>query len=270
MYEVHEEVCEPALVPQELSGAVSGYCWARNCVGQAGASVYRLYGKPGAPDLYLKHGHEALAAEVRGEADKMEWLAAHVAAPAVRHCVQTPADTWLLISALPGKTARQIIVEDPESKTASVDALADFLRTIHSIPTNACPFDSRFEDRLELARKRIDAGLVDEGDFDDERAGWGMERAWNEMQSRLPFTPDPVVTHGDYSLDNLLIEAGTVAGCIDLGRLGIADRYQDLAIMWNCLGDFDVSLQQRFLARYGELEPDEGKLQLHLMLDELF
>ncbi|MEM8576200.1 MAG: APH(3')-I family aminoglycoside O-phosphotransferase [Pseudomonadota bacterium] len=265
-----EEMCELALVPQELASEVRGYSWARNRVGQAGASVYRLYGKPGAPDLYLKHGHGDLAAGVREEAAKMRWLADYIAAPAVMRCVHDPADTWVLMTAMPGKTAQQVLEEDPESRAVIVDTLADFLKSIHSVPISVCPFKSPLNDRLELARKRIDAGLVDEGDFDDEREGWGAERVWDAIHTRLPFTSDPVVTHGDYSLDNLLMEAGAVVGCVDVGRLGIADRYQDLAIMWNCLGDFDVSLQRRFLSRYGVSKPDEGKLQLYLMLDELF
>lgn len=72
------------------------------------------------------------------------------------------------------------------------------------------------------------------------------------------------------SLDNLLICEGEVAGCIDVGRTGIADRYQDLAILWNRLGEFDSLLQERFFQQYGITDMDLCKLQFHLMLDELF
>ncbi|MEN3274353.1 MAG: aminoglycoside 3-phosphotransferase [Massilia sp.] len=133
-----------------------------------------------------------------------------------------------------------------------------------------CPFTSDHAYRLTRARARIDAGLVDEDDFDEEREGWTAEQVWEAMQRLLPLAPDPVVTHGDFSLDNFLIRDGEVVGCIDAGRVGIADRYQDLAIVWNCLGEFGASLQERFLTQYGIPEPDQGKLQFHLMLDELF
>lgn len=63
------------------------------------------------------------------------------------------------------------------------------------------------------------------------------------MQGLLPLASDPVVTHGDYSLDNLLPHEGDVVGCIDAGRVGIADRYQDVAILWNCVGEFGTALQ---------------------------
>ena len=96
------------------------------------------------------------------------------------------------------------------------------------------------------------------------------EQVWEAMQRLLPLTPDSVVTHGDFSLDNLLIKDGEVIGCIDTGRVGIADRYQDLAILLNCLTEFDAALQERFLKQYGIDEPDQDKLQFHLLLDELF
>ncbi|MEE6076968.1 phosphotransferase, partial [Avibacterium paragallinarum] len=63
---------------------------------------------------------------------------------------------------------------------------------------------------------------------------------------------------------------GKLIGCIDVGRVGIADRYQDLAILWNCLGEFSPSLQKRLFHKYGIDNPDMNKLQFHLMLDEFF
>ncbi|MFW8265181.1 phosphotransferase, partial [Klebsiella pneumoniae] len=83
---------------------------------------------------------------------------------------------------------------------------------------------------------------VDASDFDDERNGWPVEQVWKEMHKLLSVSPDSVVTHGDFSLDNLIFDEGKLIGCIDVGRVGIADRYQDLAILWNCLGEFSPSL----------------------------
>lgn len=55
---------------------------------------------------------------------------------------------------------------------------------------------------------------------------------------------------------------------IDVGRLGVADRYQDLAILWNNLEEYGLGAE--LLRAYGEAEPDETRLRFHLMLDELF
>ncbi|WP_252358751.1 aminoglycoside 3'-phosphotransferase, partial [Escherichia coli] len=120
------------------------------------------------------------------------------------------------------------------------------------------------------AQSRMNNGLVDASDFDDERNGWPVEQVWKEMHKLLPFSPDSVVTHGDFSLDNLIFDEGKLIGCIDVGRVGIADRYQDLAILWNCLGEFSPSLQKRLFQKYGIDNPDMNKLQFHLMLDEFF
>ncbi|HCL7563260.1 TPA: aminoglycoside 3'-phosphotransferase, partial [Klebsiella pneumoniae] len=151
-----------------------------------------------------------------------------------------------------------------------VDALAVFLRRLHSIPVCNCPFNSDRVFRLAQAQSRMNNGLVDASDFDDERNGWPVEQVWKEMHKLLPFSPDSVVTHGDFSLDNLIFDEGKLIGCIDVGRVGIADRYQDLAILWNCLGEFSPSLQKRLFQKYGIDNPDMNKLQFHLMLDEFF
>lgn len=265
-----EEACRAVTVPGSMSCAVAGYAWARDRVGESGGAVYRLHGKPGAPDLYLKHGRHKVADAIGDEAARLRWLTGRLPAPAVVNVVRTTDEAWLLMTALPGKTAYQLLEADPGQGHAIVDALASFLQRLHALPASACAFDSDHAHRLVLARARIEAGLVDEGDFDQERAGGTARQVWDAMQALLPLAPDPVVTHGDYSLDNLLIVDGEVAGCIDAGRVGIADRYQDLAIAWNCLGEFGGALQERFLQTYGITEPDWRKLQFYLMLDELF
>ncbi len=145
------------------------------------------------------------------------------------------------------------------------------MRQFHRIPASECPYNSDHAFRLSRARLRIDAGLVEVEDFDDQRQGWTAEQVWGELQGLLPLMPtDPVVTHGDFSLDNLFLSQGEVVGCIDVSRVGVADRYQDLSILWNCLGEFGPALQERFLSQYGLTHLEFSKLQFHLMLDELF
>lgn len=265
-----ERACAAVPVPAAMRDRLTGYRWARDTVGESGAAVYRLYGKPDAPALYLKHGVDAVADDVDAETARLRWLAGRLPVPDVVHAVRTPGAAWLLTTALPGQTAYQLLQSCPDARPAVVDAVALFLRRLHAIPVDACPFAGGHGERLARARARIDAGLVDEDDFDAEREGWTAAQVWDALQALLPLALDPVVAHGDYSLDNLLLHEGAVAGCIDAGRLGVADRYQDLAIMWNCLGEFGDALRRRFLERYGLAAPDPGKLRFHLLLDELF
>ena len=265
-----EEYLSSRRIPGILSEDLAGYKWELNTVGQSGGAVYRLHGKQGVPDLFLKYGKGLLADDVTDEMVRLRWLGTHVPMPGIVHFVRTTNEAWLLMTAVPGNTAYQTMASSADLRIAVVDAIALFLRRIHAIPIGECPYSSNHEHRLLRARARIDADLVDEDDFDGDREGWTAEQVWDAMQGLLPLAADPVVTHGDYSLDNLLIHDGEVAGCIDAGRVGIADRYQDLAIAWNCLSEFGASLQERFLVKYGIHEPDRRKLQFYLMLDELF
>lgn len=91
-----------------------------------------------------------------------------------------------------------------------------------------------------------------------------------KSSDRPPTRHERVVTHGDFSLDNLIIRHGAVEGCIDVGRMGVADPYQDIAILLNNLEEFGPGLRTRFLERYGLAEVDETRLRFYLLMDELF
>jgi aminoglycoside phosphotransferase len=73
-----EKNCGAVDVPACLSGAVAGYAWARNTIGESGGAVYRLHGKPGAPELYLKHGKHRVADDFGAEAARLRWLAEYL------------------------------------------------------------------------------------------------------------------------------------------------------------------------------------------------
>ena len=266
--EGREVAAVPPAMPEPIASAVAGYRWARDTVGESGAAVYRLHASD-RPTLFLKHGTGDVAAAVADEAARLAWLAAHLPVPEVVGFV-AGRDAWLLTAALPGRTAYQRLAEEPESRVATVDALTDLLRRLHALPVGRCPFDSGHELRLAHARQRLIAGEVDADDFGAEHAGWSPEQVWEEMVGLLPLAADPVVTHGDYSLDNILLGDGGTCGCIDVGLAGVADRYQDIAILWHSLAEFGAEWQQRFLHGYGIAEPDMARLRFHLCLDEFF
>lgn len=264
-----------AAMPASLRAAVAAYQWTqwtRDSVGESDAAVYRLRGKDAAPDLYLKHGRGSAAADLADELARLRWLAPYLPVPAVVQFarVADPEQAWLLLTALPGTTASAVLEAHPALGHVVVDALAAFLRRLHALPVSDCPFDAGHAVRLAQARQRIDAGLVDADDFDAGLQGWTAEQVWTALHGYLPRAPDLVVTHGDFSLENIVMHEGAVIGCIDVGRAGIADRYQDLAIAWRALGELDAALPQRLLQQYGIVDADQGKLQWHLLLDKLF
>lgn len=261
----------PALrLPSSLRARLEGYQLSSDSIGESDANVYRFNGAPGRPELFLKHAIGDAADELAGEMVRLRWLKAYLPVPEIVYFVRDENEAWLLTRALEGSSAGEVLRSEPARREETIDALAACMLRIHAIPADECPFNSQLALRLHEARRRIDAGLVDTDDFDDERQGWTPQQVWNAIREYMPLNAEMVVTHGDFSLDNLLIRDGKVSGCIDVGRLGVADRYQDLAIIWNCLQDFGPELQTRFFQQYGLAHIDQSRLNLHLLLDEFF
>lgn len=180
-------------------------------------------------------------------------------------------EAWLVTTALPGLTGDGWLERDPALWPMVVRAFAGFLRKLHALPLEDCPFDAGYGVRLAGARRNVAAGLVDVDDFDADHAGWTAAEMLAEVERLTPVRVERVVAHGDFSLGNLLIdEAGRVTGCIDLERLGVADPYQDVAILWTNLEEFGAAAQRMLLDELGIEEPDWRRLHFHRCLNELF
>ena len=64
------------------------------------------------------------------------------------------------------------------------------------------------------------------------------------------------------------LETLAVSGLIDWGRAGVADRYQDIALM---LRELEPELHAAFLEGYGwRGEMDEKRVDYYQLLDEFF
>ena len=172
------------------------------------------------------------------------------------------------MSALPG---RDLASSSELAPQQLVELLADALRGLHVLPVAACPFDQRLASRLQAAQARVEAGLVDADDFDDERLGQSAQQVFAELCSTRPDHEDLVVSHGDACLPNLMAVEGRFSGFIDCGRLGVADRYQDLALAARSLvHNFgDTCWVAPLFRRYGVVA-DERRLAFYRLLDEFF
>ncbi len=238
--------------------------------GQSGCEIFRLDGPDGLARAYLKHGSGPLADDVAEEMTRLRWLRPRLAVPSIIRFVATADECWLVTSVMKGESARALLDGQPDDRNPIVDALAAFLRCIHDLPIDECQFEARLERKLSEARARIDAELVDVADFDQEHQGWSAEDVWKTIERLLPFEPDLVVTHSDFSLDNVLLESTRNTGCIDVGGVGLADRYRDLAICWSDLAHYGPESQKRFLTAYGVGQGEQSKLKAYQLLNELF
>jgi kanamycin kinase len=76
-----------------------------------------------------------------------------------------------------------------------------------------------------------------------------------------------VVCHGDACAPNTLVDDdGQWCGHVDLGDLGIADRWADLAVSeWSLGFNYGSQWRTEFFEAYG-IEPDEERLAYYLAL----
>lgn len=212
-----------------------------------------------------------MADDIVGEAVRLRWLQGRVPCAVPLHAGYDGAQAWLLTSEVPGRSGDAWLEHDPASLPRVIAGFARFLRQLHALPVDECPFDAGAAVRLAAARARVTAHLVDEDDFDADHEGWSAAEVLAKVEAIAPSARGRVVTHGDFSLGNLMLDAaGRATGCIDVGRLGTADAYQDIAILWNNLDDHGAEAQRSFLREMGIGEVDAARLDFHRCLDELF
>lgn len=255
-------------LPRAWQEALADACIERQSIGVSRADVARVR-RRGQADAFLKSEVIDAFSELGDEIVRLRWLQAHgQPAPIVMDTAEEAGRRWVLMSALPGRDLASVPELAPRQV---VELLADALRGLHAIPTSGCPFDQRLALRLRAAQARVEAGQVDADDFDDERLGQSPQQVFAELCATRPDHEDRVVSHGDACLPNLMVSDGHFSGFIDCGRLGVADRYQDLALAARSLvHNFDdTRWVTPLFQRYG-IVADERRLAFYRLLDEFF
>ncbi|MFB2561806.1 APH(3')-II family aminoglycoside O-phosphotransferase [Rhizobium sp. IMFF44] len=255
-------------LPVRLRDLLAGYEWRQDGLGRSSAHVFRLEADGRAP-VYLKTELADALGELAGEVVGLRWLALQgLACPDIIAHETDGEREWLLMSALPG---RDFVSAERLQPLERVRLLADALRRLHAVDIAACPFDHRLENRIAAAKARLLAGRVDEDDFDEARLGRSAEDLFHELQAKRPSTENLVVTHGDACLPNFMADGPKFTGYIDCGRLGVADRHQDIALACSSIEhNFGEELVAEFLNAYGDFEPQAEKMAYYQLLDEFF
>jgi kanamycin kinase len=206
---------------------------------------------------YLKAGRVGLHPGLGAERRRCLWLAAQgVSVPEVIDHGSDGRIEWLATRALPGRPASSPEhLGDPER---TVRLLADGLRELHGIDATGCPFDHRVERAMAHASRRVTAGQVAPHDLHDEHRHLSPESALARLRELVPEgEQDLVVCHGDYCAPNVLLDGAEVAGYVDLGEVGVAERWRDLAVAtWSITWNLGPGYEGLFLDRYGvDLDP---------------
>jgi len=233
--------------------------------------TYRLRPPPGVdrPDRFLKLTVRGVYPSLAQEAARMRWAAQHLPVPTPLEEGSDAGIDWLVTGALGGADATDpSLLADVEGL---VVVLAEGLRAFHdAAPVATCPFDFRVDAALEHARGRVDRGIVS-GDehFHAEFSNLTPTEAMRRLERTRPHEEDLVVCHGDYCPPNVLLSGGVVTGYLDLGELGVADRWWDLAVAtWAVTWNYGAGHEERFLAAYG-VERDAARTEYYRLLYDL-
>lgn len=192
---------------------------------------------------YIKHGPVHGETSMAAEAERLAWAARFTRVPEVLDVGSDRGEEWLVTRALPGLSAADSRwITEP---AVAVRAVGEGLRALHeALPVEDCPFDWSVAERVENAARR---GVIVPGALRD-----------------APPIDRLVVCHGDACCPNTLLDAdGRWLGHVDLGALGLADRWGDLAAasmstVWN----YGPGWEGALLDAYG-VEPDAERLSFY-------
>lgn len=249
--------------------------WELVTIGQSDATVCR------SPDggRFAKIAHTAVGvAELADERDRLIWLSTvSVGAPRVLDWVERDGAATLVTSTLPGISASAVTAARAH---IAIRELVTFLLSLHALPVGDCPFRRELAVTVPEASANVAAGRVDEDDFDESRRGLTAAQLLRSLvrdrvRAESLEREDLVVCHGDFCLPNVLLdpETLTVTGILDVGRLGVADRHLDLALLTRSVASTDLNpaYGPDFAAWVGDrTHADPWRLEYYRLLDEFF
>lgn len=203
------------------------------------------------------------------EATRLRWAMQYAHVPEVLGAgTAEDGSTWLLTARLSGTSA----VDDRWKAVprTAVRAIGEALRAFHeALPLESCPFTWAAEERLARAQALASAGTIDPMAWHPSHRHLHADDAIG-MVSEPPPVDRLVVCHADACSPNTLInDDGSWSGHVDLGRMGIGDRWADLAIAtWSATWNYGAGWEGELLAAYG-IHPDPDRTRYYRLLWDL-
>lgn len=253
--------------PEELGRRYAGWSRTLHYAYVPELPTWRL-DAPTGQRHFLKIAYLGRQPGLADERARLEWAADRLPVPRVMEYRSDGTVEWLLTDGLPGVDATdEKLCRRPD---VLVPILARGLRAIHETPAADCPFDFQVAVALERVKERAARGLIHPAaDFHPEHGALTTEQAIEKLEHMRPATEDVVLCHGDYCFPNALIEDGIVTGYLDLGQLGLADRWWDVAVAtWSVTWNVGPGWEDLFLESYG-IEPDPERIAFYRLLYDL-
>ncbi|MGA4878694.1 APH(3'') family aminoglycoside O-phosphotransferase [Streptomyces lydicamycinicus] len=249
--------------------------WLPVTSGESGAAVFRSADAT----RYAKCVPAADAAGLKAERDRVAWLNDQgVPGPQVLDWHSGEAGACLVTRAVSGIPADQVSTDDLRG---AWERIADAVRRLHEVPVSQCPFRRGLDAMVAVARDVVARGAVNPEFLPVEQQNTPAAELLDRITLQVPRrreqeAADTVVCHGDLCLPNIILDPRTldVSGFIDLGRLGLADRYADLALLlanaretWTD-EERGRAADMAFAEKYG-IDLDHDRLRFYLHLDPL-
>jgi kanamycin kinase len=250
-------------LPPHIAAAHEGW---RTEVAYSYAGTTWSLGSPDGRTRFVKVLPAGRYPSLRDERDRMVWARRYLPVPSVVDYGNDGALEWLITDALGGIDATKLVDDPP----AVVRTFGEGLRALHeALPPDDCPFDFRLDAALQHCRSRVESGLELDDDLHDEFKHFTPSTAIDWLDANRPAAEDLVVCHGDYCFPNVLIEDGRVTGYIDLGELGVADRWWDIVVgTWTCEWNVGPGFDDLFLESYG-IERDDERITFYRLMYDL-
>lgn len=198
-------------------------------VNALGGITYRIDRQAGSEFVKWAPDHRETNLEL--EAVKLDWAGQSIRVPEVLGVGRdSGTSAWLQTRAISASSA--VAPEWQRQPRLAARAIGAGLRYLHDqLDVDACPWSWQVSDRSPLISSPDDAGLAAES----------------------PPMDCLVVCHGDACSPNTLIATdGSCAGHVDLGNLGVADRWADLAVATKSLrGNYGAVHEDELLDAYG-------------------
>ena len=249
--------------------------WLPVLHGESGDRVYRR--RDGL--AYLKEAPRGRMDVLAQEHNRLTWLAGTaMATPRVLFWQEADDHARLFTTAVPGIPASDL---PGDLLLEAWPSIAEQFAALHHLPTTTCPFDRSLASMIDRARDVVARNAVNPDFLPDEDKTTPKSELLARVTDELPIrlaeeAGDFVVCHGDACLPNIMVDPRTLrcTGLIDLGRLGCADRYADLALLlanaresWTSPDHAERA--HAILFETLAIKPDRERLAFYLRLDPL-